>query len=105
MVVKINRVPIQVMKMAASPPRGEFIYVADCPVLRIASHGLTEAEASKSIHDMIQVYFEELLDMGTLDHVMVEYGWKKNVVEERAEEDEAIWVTPQISYGYAMTGA
>ena len=99
------KVPIQVVRLEDNPEKGRFVYVADCPLLHVASHGNTEVEVRKSIKDVIQVFLDELLEMKTFDEVMVEYGWKRSLEKAGAVESEEVWIPPQVSFDYAMASA
>jgi predicted RNase H-like HicB family nuclease len=52
-------------------------YVAYSPALDISTSGKTEAEAKKRFSELVPLFFEELVDAGTLDEVLSELGWKK----------------------------
>ncbi len=53
------------------------LYVANCPSLRVASQGKTEAVAEKALSEAIDLFFEELKQMGTLEEVLLESGWTR----------------------------
>ncbi len=60
------------------------VYIANCSVLRVASHGKTEREAEKALREAMDLFFEELEKKGTLEEVLLEAGWRK-VRRERRE--------------------
>ena len=52
-------------------------FVAYSPALDLSSAGKSEPEAKRMFSEAVSVLFEELLEMGTLDKVLNELGWKK----------------------------
>lgn len=52
--------------------------VAYTPVLDLSSSGKTEEEAKQMLFEAVQVFFEELLQMGTLETVLKDLGWTKH---------------------------
>ena len=50
---------------------------AHCPVLDIATCGDNIDEVKKNFAELVYIFFEELCNMGTLEDVLLEYGWKK----------------------------
>lgn len=72
--VRINaKLPLTIFK------EGD-LYVADCPVLEIATAGKTVDEAKIRFNELVQIFFEELIDMGTLDQVLLSCGWQKAII-------------------------
>ncbi len=59
------------------------VYIANCSVLRVASHGKTESEAEKALKEALALFFEELEKKGTLEEVLLEAGWRKVRREKR----------------------
>jgi predicted RNase H-like HicB family nuclease len=53
-------------------------YVGLCPELNVSSFGDTEEEAEKSIKEAISLFIEECNNMGTLEQVLEEAGYKLN---------------------------
>lgn len=53
---------------------GEF-WVALAPALRITGYGKTQAEARKSFAVEADIFFEETAKRGTLEKLLIEYGW------------------------------
>jgi hypothetical protein len=96
------KIPCQISRIGNGD--GGHAYVADCSMLRIASHGKTKAEAERSMNAMVQTFLDELLDMGTFDEVMKEYGWQKTPGRNKAEPTEK-WITPVTTTAYAMAGS
>ena len=53
---------------------GDF-WVALAPALRITGYGKTQAEAKKSFAIEAEIFFEETAKRGTLEKLLIEYGW------------------------------
>ena len=51
--------------------------VAYSPALDLSTCGDTEEQARKRFSEATEVFFKELIDMGTLDDVLGECGWHK----------------------------
>ncbi len=49
--------------------------VATCPALKISSYGKSEKEAKKNFNEAMNIFFEETNRKGTLEKVLVKYGW------------------------------
>lgn len=64
------RVSIEVMLVK----EGDF-WVALAPSLRITGYGKTQAEAKKSFAVEAEIFFEETAKRGTLEKLLIEYGW------------------------------
>ena len=52
-------------------------FVAYTPVLDLSSTGKTEAQAKQMFIEAVELFFEELTEMGTLDVVLKDLGWTK----------------------------
>jgi predicted RNase H-like HicB family nuclease len=52
-------------------------FVAYTPALDLSTVGKTEAEAKRMFSEAIEIFFEELRNMGTLDSVLEDLGWTK----------------------------
>ena len=52
-------------------------YIAHSPALDISTSGKTEKDAQKRFETLVQLFFEELAEMGTTKEVLTELGWKK----------------------------
>ena len=50
-------------------------WVALAPALRITGYGKTQAEAKKSFAIEADIFFEETAKRGTLEKLLIEYGW------------------------------
>jgi hypothetical protein len=51
--------------------------VAYTPALNLGSCGRTQSEALKRLGQAINLFFLELVEMGTLDKALKELGWRK----------------------------
>ena len=52
-------------------------FIAKCPELDFISQGKTRDEAKKNLLEVIQIQFEEMAEMGTLDDYLAESGYEK----------------------------
>lgn len=66
--------------------------VAYCPALDLSSCGKDRPEAEKRIGEAVYIFLEELVEMGTLDAVLEELGWRKS-------PHEHLWSPPALK-GY-----
>jgi predicted RNase H-like HicB family nuclease len=82
------RMPVQLFKDGNQ-------YVADCGALGLASHGKTISEAKTSLKNVIEVFIEEVIEMGTLDKVMTERGWTRKT----SGEEKYAWMPPRVTQG------
>ena len=62
-------------------------YIAYTPALDISTSGKTYTEAQKRFGELVDVFFSELIKMGTLDTVLFQMGWEKK---------ELRWIPPMI---------
>jgi len=53
---------------------GDF-WVALAPALQITGYGKTQAEVKKSFAVEADIFFEETTKRGTLEKLLIEYGW------------------------------
>jgi len=62
-------------------------YVAKCPELDFISQGKTREEAKSNLLEVIQIQFEEMSQIGTLDEYLAECGYEKqdNVIIHKTE--------------------
>jgi predicted RNase H-like HicB family nuclease len=58
--------------------REDKLFVAYTPVLDVASQGDTFEEAQKNFSEAVQLFVEEIIEMGTVDEVLTSMGWNKN---------------------------
>lgn len=52
-------------------------YVAYSPALDLSTSASTYAKAQNRFSEMTKLFFEELMEMGTLDMVLAGLGWQK----------------------------
>ena len=71
-------------------------YVADCGMLGLASHGKTEHEARASMQSVVEVFLEEVIEMGTLTEVLTERGWRKSASSSKPSGHGVSWVPPKV---------
>lgn len=65
-------------------------YIAYTPSLDISTVGKTFDEAKKRFGELVNIFFEEIIEMGTLEDVLFECGWKK------ITKPEIKWYPPTI---------
>jgi len=53
-------------------------FLASCPELDFISQGNTRAEAQKNLMEVIEIQFEEMTKMGTLEDYLEECGYELN---------------------------
>ena len=70
--------------------REQKTYVVYCPILDLSSCGKTLHEAQERFARAVNLFIEELEEMGTLDQVLTELGWHKQ------EHPRKEWIPPQI---------
>ncbi|MDP2647272.1 MAG: hypothetical protein Q8P24_20250 [Desulfobacterales bacterium] len=51
------------------------IYLASAPELDFISQGSTFEEAKKNLLEVVEIQFEEMTEMGTLDEYLLEHGF------------------------------
>lgn len=64
------KIPVQIIKE-------DNIFVAYTPALDLCTQGDTYEEAEAMLGEMIQIFFEECIERGTIEQVLIECGWKK----------------------------
>ena len=52
------------------------LYIAKCPELDFVSQGKTPEEAKRNLLEAVEIQFEEMKEMGTLDEYLQECGYK-----------------------------
>jgi predicted RNase H-like HicB family nuclease len=52
-------------------------FIARCPILDLAAQGKTYEEAGKRFEYLVDIFFKELEEKGTLEDVLTGLGWKK----------------------------
>ena len=62
-------------------------FVAKCPELDFIAQGKTEHEAKARLLEVIEIQFEEMAEMGTLDDYLSECGYERrgNALVSRTE--------------------
>lgn len=65
-------------------------YVAHAPALDLSSCGKTMAEAERNFQAALDLFMEELKEMGTLDEVLLELGW------QRCASPKHGWIPPNL---------
>ncbi|MFQ5646903.1 MAG: type II toxin-antitoxin system HicB family antitoxin [bacterium] len=68
------------------------VFVAYCRALDLSSCGDTFEEAKNNFEEAMQIFFDEIVKMGTLEDVLMECGWQKTKSKEHP-------LTPPISIG------
>ena len=53
-------------------------FVAYTPALDLSSAGKTEKQAKQMFAEAVELFFEELAEMGTLEAVLKDLGWTKS---------------------------
>jgi len=71
--------------------REDDCFVVYCPDLELSSHGDTPEEAKKNFAEVLDIFFDDITERGTLAEVLQECGW--TFVEN---EEEPLWVPPAI---------
>ncbi|KKO20385.1 MAG: hypothetical protein L3J18_00685 [Candidatus Brocadia sp.] len=62
-------------------------FLARAPELDFVSQGRTPEEARKNLMDVINIQFEEMKDMGTLEEYLLEYGYEIKDDELRPQSE------------------
>ena len=52
-------------------------FVAYTPALDISTSGKSEREVKARFGEIVSLFFDEIIEAGTLDDVLFELGWKK----------------------------
>ena len=53
-------------------------FIAKCSELDFVSQGATAEEAKKNLLEVVQIQFEEMAELGTVDEYMAECGYQKS---------------------------
>jgi len=64
------------LKMTIEIWAKESWYIAKCPELDFISQGRTPEEAKTNLREVVEIQFEEMTEMGTLDEYLQECGYK-----------------------------
>ncbi|MBI4656428.1 MAG: hypothetical protein HY746_06765 [Elusimicrobia bacterium] len=65
-------------------------HVVYSPALDLSSCGRTEVKAKRNFEKALKLFLEELEDMGTLEDVLLELGWR------RADTPKYAWIPPHL---------
>ncbi|HID27295.1 MAG TPA: type II toxin-antitoxin system HicB family antitoxin [Methanosarcinales archaeon] len=65
--------------------RKEKYYIAYCPEFDFISQGKTSEEARANLMEVIEIQFEEMKEIGTLEEYLKECGLRKFIGLERNE--------------------
>jgi predicted RNase H-like HicB family nuclease len=65
-------------------------YIAYSPALDLSTCGDTFEQVRERFNEAVDIFFEELLKMGTLEDVLQEYGW------ERVLKPHKQWIPPHV---------
>lgn len=68
--IKAAKLPVTILKQGKR-------YVAHSPALDLSTSGKSEREVKKRFEQIVGIFFDELVEVGTLDEVLTELGWKK----------------------------
>lgn len=52
-------------------------FIAYCPVLDISTSAKSFEQVRSRFHQVVDIFFEETIEKGTLDETLLNYGWKK----------------------------
>ncbi len=52
-------------------------FIAYTPVLDLSTSGKSYKEAKLRFNEAVQIFFEELIEKGTLEKVLADLGWQK----------------------------
>ncbi|MGC9310119.1 MAG: hypothetical protein ACP5E4_00150 [Candidatus Aenigmatarchaeota archaeon] len=63
------RIPVQII-------RENNDFIAYTPALDLSTCGKSLAEAKQCFDELVEIFIEETIKMGTLDEVLREQGWK-----------------------------
>jgi len=66
------------------------MFIAYSPSLDISTCAKTFEKAKKRFEELVNIFFEELKEKGTLEEVLLEYGWKK------VKKPSIRWIPPHI---------
>ena len=64
------KLPVEIFKEGG-------LFIAYCPALDISTSAESLAEVRKMFAEMVNIFFEEVIKMGTMDEVLSQCGWRK----------------------------
>lgn len=59
-------------------------YAVICPILDLASQGETVEIALEMFNESLEMFFEDLIESGNLEKVLLECGWKVEIKHENS---------------------
>lgn len=62
-------------------------FVAYTPALELCTSGDSVEEAVRNFEEIVSIFFDEVIEAGTLDDVLLDLGWEK---------DDHHWMPPEI---------
>lgn len=62
------------LKMTIETWEKGMVFIAKCPELDFVSQGRSAEEAKRNLLEVVQIQFEEMKEMGTLDEYLQEGG-------------------------------
>lgn len=68
--IKSLNLPVSFLKEADQ-------FVAYTPVLDLSTSGNTLEEAKNNFTEAVEIFFDEIVQMGTLEDVLLDLGWKR----------------------------
>lgn len=74
--VKVKKAQFRVSVPVSFLKEGKY-FIAYTPTLDLSTSGKSFEEAKKRFTEIIQIFFEELLEKGTLIEVLSGLGWRK----------------------------
>ncbi len=63
--------------LSVSVMREDDRFVAYSPAIDLSTSGKTHQEAKKRFQEAASVFFEEVVERGTMEQVLQELGWRK----------------------------
>ncbi|PIS14935.1 hypothetical protein COT64_00040 [Candidatus Shapirobacteria bacterium CG09_land_8_20_14_0_10_39_12] len=73
---KVDKVLFRVSLPVSILKEGKY-FIAYTPVLDLSTSGRSFEKAKERFGKVVQIFFEELLEKGTLDEVLGDLGWRK----------------------------
>ncbi len=59
-------------------------FIAYSPALDLSTSGKTEAEARSRFEEIVQMFFDDIVDRGVFAEVLTELGWSNNKTSSHA---------------------
>lgn len=70
--------------------REDDLFVSCCPPLDIYSQGGTEEEAMSNLAEAVHLFFETSMEMGTLQQILVESGFRPTKKRQAPQDEKTI---------------